>query len=260
LGLPKVEFEETSTHQETTVSAEGDLRSWDYNERLNVDGQGILLRAGITWRVTSQLRVGLAHQTRGRMTLLDNYSTSLSTQWTDESERTAASPVTNNEYLMYTPRRTTVSASFLMGKLGVLAADYVHTDLRDGELGDPGTILSSGYNYATENLAVDSSLQVVREARVGLELRLGSLKEYRIRLGGGTGNSPFNPNGVTTDGSRHHASFGGEYRIGDVHFSVAWRRTWHKEDYLFMGAFHPESRGTLDRTSAAVMFGAGLRL
>ena len=34
----------------------------------------------------------------------------------------------------------------------------------------------------------------------------------------------------------------------------------HKEDYLFMGAFHPESRGMLDRTSAALMFGAGLRL
>ena len=107
---------------------------------------------------------------------------------------------------------------------------------------------------------MDSSLQVVREARVGLELRLGPLKEYRIRMGGGTGNSPFNPNGVATDGSRHHASFGAEYRIGDVHFSVAWRRTWHKEDYLFMGAFHPESRGTLDRTSAALMLGAGLRL
>ena len=41
---------------------------------------------------------------------------------------------------------------------------------------------------------------------------------------------------------------------------MAWRRTWHKEDYLFMGAFHPENRGTLDRTSAALMFGAGLRL
>ena len=97
LGLPKVEFEETSTHQETTVSAEDDLRSWDYNERLNVDGQGILLRAGVNWRVTSQLRLGLAHQTRGRMTLLDNYSTSLST-----NGRTAAnapppvpSPTTN---------------------------------------------------------------------------------------------------------------------------------------------------------------------
>lgn len=242
------------------MSAEDDLRVWDYNERLNVDGQGILLRAGVNWRVTSQLRLGLAHQTRGRMTLLDNYSTSLSTQWADGSERAASSPITNNEYLVYSPRRTTVSASFLMGKLGVLAADYVHTDLRDGELGDPGTILSSGYDYAAENVAVDSSLQVVREARVGLELRLGPSKEYRIRMGGGTGNSPFNPNGVATDGSRHHASFGAEYRIGDVHFSVAWRRTWHKEDYLFMGAFHPESRGTLGRTSAALMFGAGLRL
>ena len=79
-------------------------------------------------------------------------------------------------------------------------------------------------------------------------------------MGGGTGNSPLNPNGVGTDGSRHHASFGAEYRIGDVHFSLAWRRTWHMEDYLFMGTIHPESRGTLDRTSAALMFGAGLRL
>ena len=63
LGLPKVEFEETSTHQETTVSART-TSGVGLQRAAQRDGQGILLRAGVNWRVTSQLRLGLAHQTR----------------------------------------------------------------------------------------------------------------------------------------------------------------------------------------------------
>jgi hypothetical protein len=260
LGLPKVQFEERSVHQETPVSSGSELGQWRFEEQLDIEGRGTLLRVGVLARLTKALRVGLAYQSRSRMTLLDTYSTTLRTSWLDGTEGDASSPVSNIEYLVFTPSRLTASASFLMGKMGVINADYERSDMRNGELGDANTFLSSGYDYEAENLAVDNGYQVVHAGRAGLELRVGDAKQGRIRLGGGMTTSPFAGDAVTANATRYHASVGAGYRVGNVHFSAAWRRAWHQEDYYFMGAFSDEAPGTLDLRASALVVGAGLRL
>ncbi len=260
LGLPKVQFEERSVHQETPVSSGSELGQWRFEEQLDIEGRGTLLRVGVLARVTKSLRIGLAYQSRSRMTLLDTYSTTVRTSWLDGTESEASSPVSNIEYLVFTPSRLTASASFLMGKMGVINADYERSDMRNGELGDANTFLSSGYDYEAENLAVDNGYQVVHTGRAGLELRVGDAKQGRIRLGGGMTTSPFAGDAVTANATRYHASVGAGYRVGNVHFSAAWRRAWHQEDYYFMGAFSDEAPGSLDRRASALVVGAGLRL
>lgn len=260
LGLPKVQFEERSVHQETPVASGSELGQWRFEEQLDIEGRGTLVRVGVLARVTKALRVGLAYQSRSRMTLLDTYSTTVRTSWLDGTEGAASSPISNIEYLVFTPSRLTASASFLMGKMGVVNADYVRSDMRNGELGDANTFLSSGYEYEAENLAVDNGYQVVHAGRAGLELRVGDAKQGRIRLGGGMTTSPFAGDAVYANATRYHASVGAGYRVGNVHFSAAWRRAWHQEDYYFMGAFSDEAPGTLDRRASALVVGAGLRL
>lgn len=260
LGLPKVSFEETSAHREAPMDAGSELGSWRYEESLSVSGKGMLLRFGVLARLSDALRVGLAHQTRGRLTLLDTYATAIRTSWNDETEESATSPTSNSEYLMFTPDRTTVSASFLMGKLGVLNADYARSDMRRGELRDSESFLSTGYDFADENNAVQYGYQVVHQARVGMEMRAGDEKQFRIRGGGGMSTSPFSGDAVAADANRYHVSVGGGYRIANVHFSAAWRTAWHSEDYYFMGAFSPEPPGQLQRQSSTLMLSAGLRL
>ena len=260
LGLPKVQFEERSVHQETPVASGAELGQWRFEEQLDIEGRGTLVRVGVLARVTKALRVGLAYQSRSRMTLLDTYSTTVRTSWLDGEEEAASSPISNIEYLVFTPSRLTASASFLMGKMGVINADYVRSDMRNGELGDANTFLSSGYDYEAENLAVDNGYQVVHAGRAGLELRVGDAKQGRIRLGGGMTTSPFAGDAVNANATRYHASVGAGYRVGNVHFSAAWRRAWHQEDYYFMGAFSDEAPGTLDRRASALVVGAGLRL
>ena len=260
LGLPKVQFEERSVHQETPVSSGSDLGQWRFEEQLDIEGRGTLVRVGVLARVTKALRVGLAYQSRSRMTLLDTYSTTVRTSWLDGTEGAASSPISNIEYLVFTPSRLTASASFLMGKMGVINADYVRSDMRNGELRDANTFLSSGYDYEAENLAVDNGYQVVHAGRAGLELRTGDAKQARIRLGGGMTTSPFAGDAVNANATRYHASVGAGYRVGNVHFSAAWRRAWHQEDYYFMGAFSDEVPGTLNRRASALVVGAGLRL
>ncbi|MGB1384989.1 MAG: hypothetical protein ACPG66_05125 [Flavobacteriales bacterium] len=260
LGLPKVTFEEQSVHREAAVDAASDLREWRFEETLNVSGKGFLLRLGALMRISDAMRVGLAHQTRGRLTLLDTYATGIRTSWVDDSEESATSPTSNSEYLLFTPDRTTVSTSFLMGKFGVINADYVRSDMRRGELRDSESFLSSGYDFAAENEAVRNGYQVTHQARVGLEMRLGDDKQYRVRGGGGMATSPFAGDAVAADANRYHASVGGGYRIGNVHLSAAWRTAWHSEDYYFMGAFSPEPPGQLQRRASTFLVSAGLRL
>ena len=260
LGLPKVSFEETSVHREDPVSAGSSLNSWRFEESLRVSGKGVLLRLGVLARISGSLRVGLAHQTRGRLTLLDTYATSIRTSWMDESELSATSPTSNSEYLMFTPDRTTVSTSFLMGKFGVLNADYVRSDMRRGELRDSDGFLSSGYDFEAENEAVQAGYSVMHQARVGMEIRAGDDKQFRIRGGGGMSTSPFASEAVAADANRYHVSVGGGYRIANVHFSATWRTAWHNEDYYFMGAFSPEPPGQLQRQASTLLLSAGLRL
>ena len=124
LGLPKVQFEERSVHQETPVASGTELGQWRFEEQLDIEGRGTLVRVGVLARVTKALRVGLAYQSRSRMTLLDTYSTTVRTSWLDGTEGAASSPISNIEYLVFTPSRLTASASFLMGKMGVINADY----------------------------------------------------------------------------------------------------------------------------------------
>ena len=259
-ACPKVLRRINPVHTEASVAADADLRDWRYEESLSHQGRGMLLRFGVLARVSDVLRVGLAHQTRGRLTLLDTYATAIRTSWLDATEEAATSPTSNSEYLMLTPDRSTVSASVLMGKLGVLNADYVRSDMRRGELRDSGGFLSSGYDFGAENAAVDSGYRVVHQARVGLELRVGDDNQFRIRGGGGMATSPFVGDAVQSDANRYHVSVGGGYRIGNVHFGVAWRTAWHSEDYYFMGAFSPEPAGQLQRRASSLLLSAGLRL
>ena len=260
LGLPRVSFEESSTHRESVNAADADLQDWAYEESLSVSGKGVLLRFGVLARVSDILRVGVAHQTRGRLTLTDTYATSIRTSWIDEPASSAASPTSNYEYLLFTPDRTTVSASVLMGKLGVLNADYVRSDMRRGELRDSEGWLSTGYDFGAENDAVQAGYRTVHQARVGLELRLGDEKQFRLRSGGGMSTSPFVGDAVVSEANRAHVSVGGGYRIGNVHFSAAWRTAWHSEDYYFMGAFSPEAPGQLQRRASSLLLSAGLRM
>ena len=260
LGLPKVSFEETSVHTEASVASDADLRDWRYEESLSISGRGMLLRFGVLARVSDVLRVGLAHQTRGRLTLLDTYATAIRTSWLDATEEAATSPTSNSEYLMLTPDRSTVSASVLMGKLGVLNADYVRSDMRRGELRDSEGWLSTGYDFGAENDAVQAGYRTVHQARVGLELRLGDEKQFRLRSGGGMSTSPFVGDAVVSEANRAHVSVGGGYRIGNVHFSAAWRTAWHSEDCYFMGAFSPEAPGQLQRRASNLLLSAGLRM
>lgn len=260
LGIPKVEYEETSKHTEEVNIVSNNLQRWEYNESLRITGRGYLLRVGALARVSAALRVGLAYQSRSRLTLTDTYNTDLQTTWLDNSSVRALSPTSNAEYLVYTPDRTTLSASFLLGKLGVLNADYVRSDMRRGELGESEGPLALNYDFKEENEAVQQGYRVVHQARVGLELRVGENDEFRIRGGGGMSTSPFAREAVQSNANRYSASIGGGYRIGNVHVSAAWRTAWHSEDFYFMGAFSPEPPGTLDRRSSALIFGAGLRL
>lgn len=260
LGIPKVEYEETSKHTEEVNAVSPTLQRWEYNESLRITGRGYLLRFGVLARVSESLRVGLAYQTRSRLTLTDTYSTDIETTWLDDSQFRAISPTSNAEYLVYTPDRTTISASFLLGKLGVLNANYVRSDMTRGELGESDGILALDYDFKPENDAVQQGYRVVHQARVGLELRVGENDEFRIRGGGGMSTSPFVPEAVQSNANRYNASVGAGYRIANVHFSAAWRTAWHSEDFYFMGAFSPEPPGLLNRRSSALILGAGLRL
>lgn len=258
VGIPSIEYVDQSNHIEENASPSAQLQSWRYQETLDIQGKGLLFRLGVLCKINSRLKLGLAHQSRTRFQMSETYDTAIRMDWAEQGEASYYSPIGVNEYTIATPSVSTASASFLLGKAGVISADYMYTDVSQGELRDTST-------FAIENETIGAGYQATHTGRVGLEIRLGDEGQYRFRTGGGMTTSPYTLGAINADATRTHVSFGGGYRIGGVYFNVAWRTAWWAEDYYFMGSFDPLSSealppGELQRRNSALMVGAGIRL
>ena len=258
LGIPSIEYVDQSNHLEESASPEADLRSWRYIETLDVQGRGLVLRVGALAKVGDRLKVGLAHESKSRLTMTETYDTAIRMNWAGEGEETFYSPYGINEYVIRTPSTTTASASFLLGKAGVVSADYAYSDLSQSSFDDTST-------FSVENATIEAGFRATHTGRVGVELRVGDEGAYRIRAGGGMTTSPYVQGATFSSATRTHASLGGGFRLGGVYLNVAWRTAWFERDYYFMGAFEPSNAealppGKLLQRNSALVFGAGVRL
>jgi hypothetical protein len=259
LGITKVNFSEESRHSETPLDPGTDLSSWTYYETVVIEGNGIVGRIGAIANISKWMRIGLAWHSPTRLKLIDSYSTSINSVWKDGDNYTESSPEGGYEYLVITPSKTIVSGSFIIGKVGILSADYETTDLSSGKLKAVDSWLSDGYDFEAENEAVESSYSRIHEVRIGLEMRIA--KNWRIRSGAGISTSPFSiESGVLSDPARNKVSLGAEFRNEDWYAGFAWTRSWFEEDLYFIDPALQGEPANISRSLGMLSIGAGYRL
>lgn len=259
LGTSKVYFSEESRHSETPLDPGTDLASWTYYETLVIEGNGIVGRIGAIANISKWLRIGVAWHSPTRLKLIDSYSTSVNSVWKDGDNYSESSPEGGYEYLVIIPSKTIISGSFLIGKIGILSADYETTDIGSGRLKSVDSWLSDGYDFEAENESVESSYNRIHEVRVGLEMRIA--KNWRIRSGAGISTSPFSiESGVLSDPSRNKVSLGTEYRNEGWYAGISWTRSWFEEDLYFIDPALQGEPANISRSLGMFSIGAGIRL
>lgn len=233
LGIVNALFDETAIHSERPQIDTLQLNGWEFQEQLNVEGSGINIKLGMQYALSPWMRIGLAYHTRTRIAFTDEYSTNMMSTFKSGESYDYNSPLNRLEYVIYTPSRAMASIAFIMGKYGVISADYERINYGSGELRPTALSGPDAYNFQSENETLSSLYGLSHCARVGAEFRIQRM--WRLRAGAGLETSPFQQRaGIQTDAKRYTGSLGFGYRTEKWYATSTYRRSWFERDiYLF---------------------------
>lgn len=258
IGIVSVEFDEKAIHNERPRIDSLELAEWEYQELLTVEGSGVNFKVGINLALTNWLRAGVAYHTRSRIGFTDEYSTKIRSDFKDGESFDSSSPFNRLEYVVLTPSRLIASGAFILGKMGIITADYERVDYGSGMLKPQALSGPDPYNFETENEAASQLYNLSHAARVGCEFRIQ--RNWRLRAGAGMETSPFSPAAeIDADASRYTGSMGFGYRTNAWYASATYRRSWHDRDIYLYSPDLIEA-GRLRKTHGMVVASLGFRM
>lgn len=221
VGVPYIRYSETSTYTETDTEGNSDyFNSFTRTDNLETSGTGINFKFGLIYRATDFLRIGGAIHTPTFYTgMSDSWDASIKSHFDNGSSLTARSPQGYYEYELTTPMRAIASVGFIIGKAGLISADYEYVDYSTARLRAPD------YDFNDENEAISTSYQKANNLRFGTEWRYGALS-FR-----GGYNISANPYVYGSDATNSTYSLGLGIRDKNFYVDFAWAHSSMNEEY-----------------------------
>lgn len=253
LGFPNVRYRELSTYTENEFNNTTDISSWNYKEDLLTTGNGFNFKLGAIYRASKWLRVGAAFHSPSWLTLRDSYETEVIARFYEGSTLNSISPLGNYEYNLRTPMRYMANAAFIIGKAGVISADYEFVDYSSSKLKPSQNILDD-YDFSSENSVIRDIYRGTHNVRVGAELRLADF--WRVRGGAAYQQSPYVEGATQSDGDILSFSTGVGYRNQDFFIDLAFAMsTLQRDYYLYDPEAIPAANIESRRHTVALTFG-----
>ena len=194
LGIDFVNYTENSTYQELDpTNVIPDFNSFSLNQYVNTYGAGVNFKFGMIYSATDWLRVGAAVHTPTWYSLHDDYSNTISTVFDNGDQFSYGSPAGSFDYTLTTPFKAIGSVAFIIGKMGLVSADYEYLDYSNMRFSadDPGT-------FFDVNNTIRQKYTSTGNMKVGTEWRLADI--YRVRAGFDYFGSPY-ASGVAVSGA-----------------------------------------------------------
>lgn len=226
VGIDNIRYEENSVYQESDdQNMNAPFQSFQLNNYLLTRGTGINLKLGMIYRANDFIRLGLAIHTPTYFWMHDDYSGYMTSQFEGGSSYTYASPAGTFDYNLTIPMKAIAGIGFVIGKAGLISADYEFIDYTEAKLNSPG------YKFISENSATTTKYTATGNLRIGTEWRYDV---YSFRAGYAMFASPFAPGqGVTgADQSLNAFSAGIGLRESDYFIDLAYVYTTGKYFYL----------------------------
>lgn len=187
LGVPFVNYEEEKTYIESDEQDEIPIfNELVFGESLLTTGIGVNLKLGLNYVITQSLRVGAYVHTPTRMTLTDQFSTSLTNDFTEPGRDRVRiggdSPEALFEYRLSTPWRIGGGLGYIINRKGFISADIEYVDFSSNRF---------DLTYASDN-PDDAIFQDELNGRISdqltsaLNIRVGgelALQKFRARAG-----------------------------------------------------------------------------
>ncbi len=172
-GLHAVRFNEDVFHRETDIDKnEPDFHAFSFGEYNSTRGYGYVFKVGLIYKPLHILRLGASFHAPVVYQLTDDKFTDLNTYWDTNSgmnDEYISSGLFSKEYTLRTPYRASLSTAVLLGKLGLISAEYEYVDYSTADLDSPGK------KFYEKNRIISRDFSVVHNFKAGAELRLNSL-------------------------------------------------------------------------------------
>ncbi len=176
LGIHSVRFYEDIIHTESKLSdLVPDFRSFNFGEYNTTRGTGYAFKVGIIVKPIHILRLGASYHAPVTYNLTDDKFTDINSYWNPNSgiiDGYESSGPYAKEYILRTPSRMSASAALLIGKLGMITAEYEYVDYSSADLDSPG---SSMEKFISVNKAISEDFRNVHNLKTGAELRFNPL-------------------------------------------------------------------------------------
>lgn len=249
LGILSLRYEESSNYTEkdnaNKIPVFNSFNKYDYQL---IKGTGYNLKLGVIVRATDWLRLGAALHTPSLFSKLNiEYNTSISSEFQDNTLNSVQnSQLGNYTFDLTTPLKLIGSAAFIIGKSGLISADYEMVDYSKSRL-------SPSVDFTNENQRIQNKYQSTSNLRIGGEYRFGQMS---FRGGYGLFGSPYKSN--VNNGKGNLASLGVGYRTQDYFVDCAFTSYSMTEDYYLYGV-DPANKASLKTTNNMFMVTFGLK-
>lgn len=221
LGFDYIKYSQNAIHEEivTDVDSSVVLKSFRLDENLYTRGNGFNLKIGMIYRVTDWVRIGAAVHTPTFYNLSDSWSSSMRAEFKDSAlynhqynpEYTNASPNGSYDYTITTPMKAIGSVAFVIGKMGIVSADYEFIDYSAARL------RASDFNYFNENNDIQNNYMATGNIKIGTEWRFDP---FSVRGGYALYGNPYKNN--INDGGRSSYSIGFGIKEAEYYIDLAY--------------------------------------
>jgi hypothetical protein len=268
LGIDDLYYHEYSTLEEYDDKGKIPfLNSFDFNTSLRTLGTGFNFKLGAIFKPINSLRLGASLSTPTFFSLKDRFSTFMNSSVTYQDNTTktyeADSPLMDYDYELVTPWRATLSAALVLGKKGIISADYEFLDYSIAKFRNGG----DGENFTSQNSDIREVYKPVSNLRLGGEYRLND--NFALRAGYEIYPSAYNGNafGVNQPNAGRNyniLSAGLGYAYGSFSFDAAYRlSTFTEYNTLYPAPISSDypapEMAKMDNKSGKVLFTLGFR-
>jgi hypothetical protein len=175
--------------------------------------------------------------------MTDNWHATMNSYFYNGDQYSQTSPDGSFDYQLKTPLKASGSVAIIIGKYGLISADYDYIDYSTASLG------SHDYSFSSENTAIRNDYTIANNFRFGAELKAGIAA---FRGGYSYYGSPYK--GSNSEGDRNGYSFGAGIRDKGYFMDFAFNHS-KSMAYYYLYSTSPASLNTIKTNSYSLTFG-----
>ncbi|MFT4566937.1 MAG: hypothetical protein ACI9FN_001899 [Saprospiraceae bacterium] len=254
LGIPIVSYSEVKRYEEVDDADNVEFfNSMVYNQSLDLSGAGVNIKAGLIYKITPKLRLGIALHSPTVYAITDNYRTDIDYNYTDDGTTTTGIGTSGEsipfDYQATTPWRALAGVSTLY-KVGDLRG-FVSADAEYVNYNSVSYSLSPEGNLSDEAYLEEVTQEAKAVAASAINFRLGTEIAYkflRVRVGGTMQGSPYKNTATLNPDLGYSAGIG--IRANSIYLDAAYSYRSINRDYSPYTLSNPQFEQVIDNKSS----------